>query len=671
MKIARKPTATDRVCRVAGMLIVLLLVATSAQATTVTVGDKYNDSSCDYNSLRDALAALAVDPNGPHIIEDSWPVDYSLAYSYSDYLFPYPADSEVHVDNPLADITIVGGYANCEATSPVPDSLTFFEYSTASTDAPHTLLTLTNDYANSRRTITLENIDMQGADNAGDGGPIAGGAILVQHNLTLLLENSSIDGFHAENGGGIAIYGGTTPIPQFSQYPLLRITGSIIEHNSAYYGGGILASYAHVSLESAVDIYQNQARNQGGGIWLLDQARTGSVNDPTYVALSGSGFNAIVYNVAGTGFYVGYGGGIYSEYGQINLAGISPDYLGGVLSGAFTNEIGHNSATGDGGGIFIQGPDQDSAGGPFTFVRVYNAFMHDNVAGYKGGALYSMDAVDTRLDSRGGRCLDVSSNQPTPCSYLRDNAAGTYNVSGPEPGGGAIYVTDDLADGYSRGIVRVLRTLFHHNQDPNGLAAVAATDGASEMVFNRDIFTGNSADTGTSLDVDSALIYSPDGKNVDFRYDTVLDNDVTRMFSMAGGELYAQGSILWGAVNSTLPEYYLGFFSGGATYFDNECALIRYTTVFDTLPAGTGAGDWAGYAPDLDALFAPGGSSPAIDNCDSNAYPPPADAYGNTVYDVPGVPPRWTETPPYNFDLGAVEQTDIIFANGFGYRPDN
>lgn len=71
----------------------------------------------------------------------------------------------------------------------------------------------------------------------------------------------------------------------------------------------------------------------------------------------------------------------------------------------------------------------------------------------------------------------------------------------------------------------------------------------------------------------------------------------------------------------------------------------------------------------LDDNFAPSARSAAIDHCDSvGDYSPPTDAYGRGVHDSRGVAARWDTTAPYNHDLGAVEQTDVIYSSSFGKR---
>ncbi len=648
------------------IVLLWLLVAGCAHATVVyTVGFSY-DVACDFSDLRSALTAAAANPNGPIEIRDSNTPDNSLSDSYTN---PY---GSVGLYNPQSDITVIGGYSDCSAADPTPNQRTRLVFKTPSHDADYPLLSMSNDNANPRRSLTLRNMVLQGANDpslttaSSDAGTNTGHAIVILNNYQLTLDNSRINGFSSGggatdpfgHGGAVFVYSsGTDP----SRYPeLTLLNGSDIYNNTATYGGGVYVDHGRLNLDAS-SIDNNRAWRDGGGIWLNDESDTGSAASPTNVALSLGNGSFVTYNAAGASqpftTSSGLGGGIYSHYGQIRMQGHP------VNTPLFESYVQNNTAN-EGGGIYVEGPDQAS-GGPFTFVRVLDAQLTGNVSNDRGGAIYSLNAVDWRFDNSGGPC-DSFFLGAVACSYLGNNQAQGQASSSPVANGGAAYLTNDRVDGASRGIVRFLRTQFVSNSDPNGLAAIAATGGTSEMVFNRDIFTANSADTGSSLDVPSVLVYSDNGNSVDFRYNTVLDNTVTRMFTMVGGTLNAQGSILWGSASAKTADYYIGFFSGGADFFDNACALLRDTTYLPTV-----SNDWIGDAPQLGDLFAPGGGSPAIDNCDSSHYLPPADIYGHGVYDVPGVPPRWTTTAPYNFDLGAVEQTDIIYANGFGNRPDN
>ncbi|MGA7297645.1 MAG: hypothetical protein WBW92_09065 [Rhodanobacteraceae bacterium] len=633
------------------LLPALVLAAFSVHAGPPTVYTVGTGAGCDFSNLRDALGVAAVTNVNVVQIRESRVTDNSLGYSYGGY------NSEVSLTNQHpSTIYIDGGYADCSAATQTIGHTTTLGYYSASVDQGHTLLTISNAVANGRAAVILTQITMQGS-NAGAGtGPAFGGAVGIYNNAALYLFLSKITGFNASNGGG-GVFLSTFDTDRSKWPNVALLEDSSIDHNSAQNGGGVEVLLGRVHLDGG-SVYHNHASRDGGGIYLVGPESGGSVTTFDNLALSttnsSTGGNHIDSNTAD-----GNGGGIFSEYGQIVLGG-HPTGLA-----QFENTLSGNKAA-SGGAIYVAGPDQ-AAGGPYTLVRLHDTLFGGNQSDGFGGAIYSLNAVDLAIDSTGGECTGfaIFVTFTTPCSLMELNTA--RGSAATDAHGGAIYLTNDRSDGASRGIVRFTGTYFAGNKDTNGLAAVAATGGASEMVFHRDIFTGNSAANGANLDINSALIYSHNGKDVDFRYNTVLDsNTSTRMFSMNGGNLNVLGSILWGTVDRSHPFHFVAFLSGGASISHRGCVLVRSN---DNGMAGFSfTSEIWNYAPHLDSRFAPAGGSAALDNCSAtepgDAYTPPPDAYGDpALHDTPGVMARQG-----NYDLGAVEQSDIIFTSSFGPR---
>lgn len=635
----------------------VLVVATPARAanTIYTVGNILSDSNCDYLSVRQALAAAAAQPGGIADIRISWAKDKSLGYTWPS------TDSAVEVNNPQAGgIRIIGGYASCSATQPTAGQYTRLTYTdNVDADADHTMLSISGN-STLPRYLDLVNIHMEGASDASKGGPIFGGGIKVSGTSRVFLHNSSVSGFHATTGGGVALLGAGSG--SRGLYPQLWMyQGSSIGSNTANNGGGVYSLYGKVWMRGGT-VSDNSARLNGGGIYLYDHEEAGDANDNDSIALlldSDTGENIISGNSAGIDTFSGasgLGGGVYSHNGQI-VTRVATAYR------KFQTYILNNEAN-LGGGIYVQGPVQD-VGGPFTDVRLYNAYIYGNAARGQGGGLFLKDAVAGLMSSVSGQCnLGFGTVRPGPCSYFASNSATGTDGKGDIPRGGAIYVTDTRSDGISRAALNVYRTWFDNNEDANGLAAVAAAAGASQLLFNRDIFTNN--DAKNSGGAASALVYTHTTKDLNFRYNTVLDsNTSTRMFNLYGGTLDVTGSILWGTADRFHPFHFVWFDAGGATMAHHGCLLIRDS---DSGTAGVpGVSQlWTGHAPDLNENFAPRGSSAAIDHCDDAGGAPPSDAYNRGVYQVPGVTHRYGK-----YDLGAVEQDDIIFTNSFGTRPNN
>ncbi|HET8898679.1 MAG TPA: hypothetical protein VFN09_07930 [Rhodanobacteraceae bacterium] len=625
----------------------LLGLSPLANATTYTVG---TGSGCLFADLRPALAAAAANPSGPHLIKVAKTVDKSLSYTWGT-----PDAGEFKIQDPLADITVTGGYASCTASDPGANAVTELNYLTAATDEDHTLLTISNAYENPRRSLRFSHILMNGSGSLSVAGPTYGGAILVTNHVTLELgEEVDIQYFDAHSGGGVALMGWFlfAPVPEVGKYPILHMTGaSEISNGSAVnYGGGVYALIADVVLEGGRVNY-NKARRAGGGIYVQ-----GFDNTPTHYELTvlpDFFFNTVYANEAGMESAFtdtrGFGGGIYSSMADINVE-YSYDHT--------TTFVSRNKAN-YGGGIYVDGPNEP-AGGPFTFVRIRDTRFLDNLARDQGGAVYSNNAVDWYFTNSGVEEYDGKIGPRM--SFVQNEA---QSASADILGGGVAFVTDERDDGASRGVMRFYRTWFRENQVSNdGRTILVGTESAGDMYFERVIMDGNFK-TGPGIGV---LVRSGNNRDIDLLYSTVVNNDTPRVVEMYGNgdgtgsaTLDLQGSILW---NPLAVEVMSGPVGSTATHA--SCLIAAH-------PAGLPSGAWS-LDPMLDDRYAPAGNSPAIDHCDKYLLTPPPDVTWNaTPYDVPGMVERFQSSSftPNTFDLGAIEQRDVIFANHFGARPTN
>ena len=575
--------------------VIGLLVCSLAQGSPLivyTVGSP----GCDYFNLRSALDAAAMEGGGPGEIPPlveihlAVPEDDSLGYSWNG------SNSEVVLADLAADISVIGGYSSCGSTEPAAGAYTTLGYADADSDATHSLLTISNTLGNPKRYVDLRNIRMLGASDASKGGPTFGGGVRVSGNAFLGLWNSRVSGFHGSGGGGVALIGSSSVTDPSMQPKLLVFRDSVIANNTASAGGGIYSSYGRVVIDGGT-IIGNTAINKGGGIFVQDLQDAGDGTDDSHFALlldNHNGPNFISGNTAGNGTYsasTGLGGGVYSLYGQI-LFKRRPD-----AAANFHNYVASNEAN-RGGGIFIQGPNH-GASGPNAVFLISDTMFSSNMSRGEGGALFIQNAVAGTVSGSGRCSVGFGAPHPSPCSYFGDNESEGSDGAGDTARGGAIYLENTRSDGFSIASIRVYRTWFDGNADPNGLAAVAAVGGTSVMGFNRNIFTNNDAKNAGGAP--SALIYSHNGKHVDFRYNTVLDsNTSTRMFNISNGEIDVTGSILWGTVDRFHPFHFVWFAYGTASLVHNNCLLVR-----ESDDGTTGLPDvaelWAGYPPELDS----------------------------------------------------------------------
>lgn len=587
-----------------------LLLGPAVHATVYGVG-------CGgYLSLYDALNAAIVDPNGPHLIKVPNNHAYILAQD--------------NIVDPAADITIEGGYASCSDAQPVAGQYTTL----TNNDPPATtrLLYLSNSTGNPRRTITLRHLILTGGSIPNDAN--GGGAVYAQGNLQLTLDDVQVDTNTAQNGGGVSLINLSVDT---SKRTVLEITGGTRISgnqatgtvNSTGNGGGVYAIGNTRIVFVDGQVIDNTARRAGGGIAIRTNLSSLSfqplVGDETHVDGNTAGrstFSSVE----------GFGGAIYSEDAAIDttFSGVRNAYQVYLLS---------NTAN-YGGAIYVQG-DPDP-GASFTFVKLRNALIGYNEALGKGGALYSSDAVDWNIDHQAaGKCTFFA---PDICSLVIGNQSDNTDTPAT-PGGGAIYLTSEA--GSQRGIARVKRTLFNGNQDPNGSVAVGMADNDNEFLIQRSVFINNSAPPGNG-----SVLLKSNGPTRTY-YSDFLDNSVARLFDFTGTTLNVTGSIF---ADAGTPIWYHG---SGSTMINNNCLLSN--TISDIPPGAT-----VEYTPRLAVDFTPLPRSQALDFCNDDNYTPITDIYGHAVYDIPGIANLFGAN-----DLGAVEQTDIIFFGGFGNYPSD
>lgn len=187
-----------------------------------------------------------------------------------------------------------------------------------------------------------------------------GAGLVVAGTLDVILRRSRISGFAylAGNGGGAIVSQG-----------LLYLQQSEISGNSARNGGGLACIDGDVALDAASRLLLNAANGPGPD--------------------------------------GGFGGGAWLDGCHFRSEGrVLPSTLGG------TSGIIANSATRDGGGLFVRGGTVSISGGPLCALSEAPwclprlAILGANQAGRHGGALFATDAADLSIDF-----AQVSENQ--------------------------------------------------------------------------------------------------------------------------------------------------------------------------------------------------------------------------------------------------------------------
>lgn len=620
-------SASGRTCatRVTGVLLGAagLLFASVASATIYVVGSGGAGAGCTHASFLAALNAATADATpGPHQIRLAFP-SINLA-----------AGSDYSIVNPPQDIQIRGGFASCSATAPTAGARTELVRS----GTGRRVLEVNNAVGNPRRIVTLERLTLRGGQNPS---PNFGGGLYVSGRASVhLVGETFIRENQASNGGGVSLL--NLSVDPDHAATLRVYGGSRICNNRAGgagsngNGGGVHMIGASMLQLWNGRICDNEARRHGGGVFMFGTASRMRL-DPW-----GGDLVEISGNVAGDGTFdatTGFGGGIYAGPNS------EASYETGNTPATELSLIMAANEANFGGALYVDGGTE--VGGPFTLLTLRNVAMMGNEALGRGGAVMLRNAADLRLIKHGeGQCQFFG---PQPCVWGIGNVAVNTSFSPSFGGGGFAHLDHDA--GAPRPALRMAGALLSSNSDPNGSAAVVDARGNSSVRILRSVFANNSAGGTESF---RALIESQADSL--FAYNTVLGNSVTRLlWQISGTEVNATGSILYAP--GVAP------FAGPGTLVHNGC-LISHTST--GLPAGVTV-----QAPRLGQGYAPKGGSPAIDACASGVgdihWLSGLDAYGQSapvnVPSIPNIGGSW--------DLGAVEQVDLIMYGGFGNRPTN
>jgi len=444
----------------------------------------------------------------------------------------------------------------------------------------------------------------------------------------LIITNGAATGFYS--GGGI--YFQSSPVAG-----TLNLTNVDVYTNTAFVGGGIYIGEDDQVIGTYVDIYENSALG-GGGVYLYGGRATfsGSSSVSSYIrdnrALSSGGGVYGVYigthapllslpayadmndNQALIGS--GWGGGVYMREGTISLADGSDIFSNDAILGggvylvtstltiaSTSSEIGNNTATEHGGGIYAQGStinldDQaelyhndagtdgtGSGGGAYlddSNLVSDRASIHNNTAGDDGGGVYATNNSVVDMDLGGYLCLDVR------CSQLSYNSADSF--------GGGIYA--------SNSDVFLDNTFVENNSGSLGGGLYLLNSGTSATIYN-SLFARNdaTAEIGDAVRINSA---SMTGNGNTLAYNNAGGASTGRAIDLASSNLTLGCSIIWGhssSINSASQNVSYSDIQGGYAGSTNinvnplfvsaasqDYHLQTSSPVIDRCPSMTGMG---------------------------------------------------------------------------------
>ncbi len=360
---------------------------------------------------------------------------------------------------------------------------------------------------------------------------------------------------YAKTGGGILA-------ANSSGTPLVKLAGGSLSYNRAEYGtvgsgGGINMTDGELTIEGSVLISHNFAKNSGAGVC--------SENVSTVTMTGGE----VSYNTTGTS---GRGGGLnpcgayFEMSGGLITHNEAPDGAGifyecdFALSG--TAEISHNTASNNGGGIYIcmDGDCFEMTGGTIS----------NNMATGGGGGIYV--GMDAEMEISGG-------------SFT----ANTANI------GGAIYYDASgsiLISGYAE----------FHNNEAESYGGALYIDNCSSAVINASEFAYNKALDGGAIYTQAALTISKNpGEDLIFSGNINTSSDpssdiFTQQVLYLGGEISfnIDGSVL--LANASLAPQIVLISSNGNTgegcplYLGSDFGWETGNQIITLSPEATAAG---------------------------------------------------------------------------------
>ncbi|MBI5030469.1 MAG: hypothetical protein HZB51_08075 [Chloroflexi bacterium] len=255
--------------------------------------------------------------------------------------------------------------------------------------------------------VTLVNTDVYSNTGANGGGFYIGSGSIVTYSADSDIYNNT-----AATGGGAIVYGRLIGFD----------TSSDMYQNSATDGGGIAVMGGQVQLDNA-DVVANTAASRGGGFYVASNG---------IITLTNSVF---VGETAPCCQSAQYGGGIYADASR-------------VILGSVTTTVMNNTATNDGGGIYLtnasrlvvtgsnlgysgsvtSGNDAVFGAGLFAISSTveFTGQIINNIATNSGGGLYATNSTITMTNTTVGGTAVNTHNQIGAAGL---NGAGMYLIN--------------------------------------------------------------------------------------------------------------------------------------------------------------------------------------------------------------------------------------------------
>lgn len=462
-------------------------------------------------------------------------------------------------------------------------------------------------------TLVLDGSTVRQGTATGDGGLIHVSGAGSQVQVT---DFSAVQGGSAENGGGIYLGNGS-----------LTITNSSVSGNNASdSGGSVYASSAIVDVGSGGSVATSTADSTGGGIYADDSTVTisGSLSGNNAASLGGgiALFGTSTLSATGTIFannqtaasiFETGGGGIFAgESAEVTLHGAlvqlnsTPNEGGGLYAAASatvvitgSTVISENTAFA-GAGVFAREPV--FGGGGALSLTIHGSTIGSNSATSEGGGMYlgdvDADVTDTSIRSnsatRGGGLYMMGGS-------LAFAGGGLFSNTGSADGGG-LYLSGTQADIDSAEV---------NSNVASGVSVDTGFGGgfygaSANFAITNTLFTRNVGETGGGFYIDNATITVSDSTIMVNAADsgggfaiaetgvvTVTNGKVDgNAASVSGGGIFNEGqlTIRGASVSDNIGHIAGGGIANNGSSLHVEAATIEGNTLTVSRQAGGSSG---------------------------------------------------------------------------------
>lgn len=330
----------------------------------------------------------------------------------------------------------------------------------------------------------------------------SGGGIYVANGSLSFSDGTISSNIAQTNGGGAYIDNGNATISGGT------ISGNQAENSAATAsigkGGGIYITNGNLTVESG-DFLNNSAYFEGGGLYVSGADCTATLNGGTVkdnTVLSGTGGGMYLYRASleinggtltGNTAPNGAGGGAcvnsatFTVKGNSVISGNSAMQGGAafVVSGQYgsgnfvmeNGDVSQNSATGDGGAIYIQGD---------SYFTIRNGTISNNSSALDGGAVYIKDSGSFTMDD--GKLDENESGGEGGAVYIKGNGNFIMNDGSLEENtanttGGAVYMLGAGSFTMKKGYLK--------NNTANNFAGAVSIDGGGSFEMFDGTISGN------------------------------------------------------------------------------------------------------------------------------------------------------------------------------------